>query len=161
MQQSATSVITLKSNSSMTAGTPQPSSAPKSGPSSNNMPQRTSPTSRLTQTSLELSPDNQIKLVTTKQAGQRKANRRQTSKGSTKRKRQSPLAQAGGGKRTKRKGGGVDLMSPTIRDYFKTSSSATDSSKVANEPLKGKAYVAIKFYINNYYLINITVYMCT
>jgi hypothetical protein len=88
---------------------------------------RVSPTlSRLTQTSLELSPDNQIKLVTTKQAPsqRKKVNRRQTSgKEKAKRKCRSPLAEAGSGKRAKRKGarGAVDLASPTIRDYFKTS----------------------------------------
>ena len=101
------------------------------------MPQRASPTSRLTQTSLELSPDNQVKLVTTKQAGRRNDNHRQTSKKqNTKRKRQSPLAQAGGGKRTKGKRSGMELVSPTIRDYFKTSGS--ESSKA---PLRGERNV--------------------
>lgn len=135
-EQSTTSVRTsLKSSlPSMTvAGT-----CTKAGPSSTNIPpQRVSPTSlRLTQTSLELSPDNQVKLVTTKQAPsqRKKVNHRQTqsSKEKAKRKCRSPLAQAGGGKRAKRRGGGVDFVSPTIRDYFKT------SDKAANEPLKGK-----------------------
>ena len=138
-EQSTTSVRTsLKSSlPSMTlAGT-----CIKSGPSSTNIPpQRVSPTSlRLTQTSLELSPDNQVKLVTTKQAPRRckKVNHRQTLSGKekVKRKCQSPLTQAGGGKRTKRRGGGADFVSPTIRDYFKT------SDKAANEPLKGKIMI--------------------
>ena len=95
---------------------------------------RVSPTlSRLTQTSLELSPDNQVKLVTTKQAPsqRKKVNRRQTSgKEKAKRKCRSPLAEAGSGKRAKRKGGAVDLVSPTIRDYFKTSDKSASQGNV-------------------------------
>ena len=96
---------------------------------------RVSPTlSRLTQTSLELSPDNQVKLVTTKQAPsqRKKVNRRQTSgKEKAKRKCRSPLAEAGSGKRAKRKGGGaVDLVSPTIWDYFKTSDKSANQGNI-------------------------------
>lgn len=114
---------------------------PQPGPSStNNMPQqKASPTSRLTQTSLELSPDNQVKLVTTKQAGRQRANHRQTSSKkprNTKRKRRSPLVQAGGGKRTKAMRGATELVSPSIRDYFKTS--CGDGSKA-----RGKRNVQI------------------
>lgn len=95
---------------------------------------RVSPTlSRLTQTSLELSPDNQVKLVTTKQAPsqRKKVNRRQTTgKEKAKRKCRSPLAEAGSGKRAKRKGGVADLVSPTIRDYFKTSDKSANQGKL-------------------------------
>ena len=95
---------------------------------------RVSPTlSRLTQTSLELSPDNQVKLVTTKQASsqRKKVNHRQTSgKEKAKRKCRSPLAEAGSGKRAKRKGGAVDLVSPTIRDYFKTSDKSANQGNI-------------------------------
>ena len=110
-------------------------------------PQRASPTSKLTQASLELSPDNQVKLVTTKQAGQQKVNHRQTSRReNAKRKRRSPLVQDGCGKRTKRKGGGVELMSPTIRDYFKTSDNGR--CKAVNEPLRGETNMHAYMYTN-------------
>ncbi len=121
IQQNATSVGTsLKSRPSTTAAGTQ------ANPSATQNIQVSPTLSRLTQTSLELSPDNQIKLVTTKQAPsqRKKVNHRQTSgKEKAKRKCRSPLAEAGNGKRAKRKGarGVVDLASPTIRDYFKTS----------------------------------------
>lgn len=53
-----------------------------------------SPTARLTQTSLELSPDNQVKLVTAKRRRKKgKLCQRENSKENTRRKRKSPLQQ--------------------------------------------------------------------
>lgn len=121
--------------SKTTQGTQQQS---KPCSSSANIPQqRERPSSRLTQAWLELSPDNQVKLVTARRAGRQKVNHCRTSgQGKARRKRRSPLMQAGGGKRAK---GVVDLVSPTIKDYFKTSGSSCGStSKAASNNLKGK-----------------------
>ena len=138
-----------KSNSSMAVGVQQ---RPKLAPSSINHTQGGSPMSKLTQTSLELSPDNQVKLVTTKQAGpsQRNVNRRRASgKENSKRRRQSPLLQAGGGKRSKgKKGGSAELVSPSIRDYFKSSGGARNDIHAMKEPERGEAHniTYIKFH---------------
>lgn len=52
---------------------------------------RESPTARLTQTNLALSPDNQVKLVTRKQRKKVKSHQVESTKENTRRKRKSPL----------------------------------------------------------------------
>ena len=145
VQQRSSSALRRCSNSSSSSTTVEAHQQQKPCSSNSSGLQRHSPTSNLTQTSLELSPDNQVKLVTTNQG--RKAKARHT-KESCRRKRALPSCglqhevSEAKGKRRRGKGGSPELVSPTIKDYFKsTTANGTGSNngcERVEEPERGE-----------------------